>query len=474
MTEEAEKLISTAKEEDKDDASGEKENVNHGESEMKTDTYDLVVLGASGFTGQYVVQYVFRAVKEHGITWAVAGRNETKLRSVLKSVGEKLGEDISHTPVLTCDSSSPESLLAMARQARVVLNCVGPYRFHGEQVVKACLEAGAHHIDLSGEPQYLETIQLRYHEEAERKGVYIVGACGFDSIPADLGSMVLAQGMGGDVATIETYLKVTVPDVPGPMINYATWQSAIHGFSHASELAVLRRELYPERLPRLQPRLSPRGNLHWSNLVGSWCLPFPGSDKSVMYRTQRYLYHKDGLRPAQMQCYVQVSSLPYCLLTTTVGVIFGLLAKTQFGRNILEKYPGFCSFGAVGRDGVPEEKAAGTNFELRLVGHGWGEKVTKGAAEKDGDDMFKQEEAPNKEVTVTVKGANIGYGSTSECLVQAALVILQEKDQMPSTGGVYPPGYAFASTSLATRLTAHGVTFTTEVKKGDDAAAESA
>ena len=349
-----------------------------------------------------------------------------------------------------------------------------PLRFHGEQVVKACLEAGAHHIDLSGEPQYLETIQLRYHEEAERKGVYIVGACGFDSIPADLGSMVLAQAMEGDVATIETYLKVTVPDVPGPMINYATWQSAIHGFSHASELAALRRELYPERLPRLQPRLSPRGNLHWSNVVGSWCLPFPGSDKSVMYRTQRYLYHRDGLRPAQMQCYVQVSSLPYCLLTITVGVIFGLLAKTQCGRNILEKYPGFCSFGAVGRDGVPEEKAAGTNFELRLVGQGWGKKVTKGAAEKDGDDMFKHEESPNKEVTVTVKGANIGYGSTSECLVQAALVILQEKDQMPSTGGVYPPGYAFASTSLATRLTAHGVTFTTEVKKGDDAAVESA
>ena len=173
-----------------------------------------------------------------------------------------------------------------------------------------------------------------------------------------------------------------------------------------------------------------------------------------------------------MQCYVQVSSLPYCLLTITVGVMFGLLAKTQFGRNILERYPGFCSFGAVGRDGVPEEKAAGTNFELRLVGHGWEEKVNKSTAEKEGDDMFKQEVSPNKEVTVTVKGANIGYGSTSDCLVQAALVILQEKNQMPSTGGVYPPGYAFASTSLATRLTAHGVTFTTQVKKGDGVAAE--
>ena len=250
--------------------------------------------------------------------------------------------------------------------------------------MKACLEAGAHHVDLSGEPQFLEPIQLRYHEEAERKGVYIVGSCGFDSIPADLGSMVLAQAMGGDVATIETYLKVIVPDVPGPMINYATWQSAIHGFSHASELVALRRELYPDRLPRLQPRLSPRGNLHWNNLVGSWCLPFPGSDKSVMYRTQRYLYHRDGARPAQVQCYVQVSSLPYCLLTIAVGGMFGLLAKTQFGRNILEKYPGFCSFGAVGRDGVPEEKVKGKGNACQAI------IVFQGSRFKQGKQCFQR------------------------------------------------------------------------------------
>jgi len=471
MTEEAEKLINQSQEE-KDEDKEDVEKRDHEKEDIEAleamEIFDLVILGASGFTGKYVVQYVFRAAKEHGISWAVAGRNESKLRSVLKDIGEKLEADISGTPVITCDSSSPDSLLAMARQARVVLNCVGPYRFHGEQVVKACLEAEAHHVDLSGEPQYLETMQLRYHEKAERKGVYIVGSCGFDSIPADLGSMVLAKAMGGDVATIETYLKVIVPDMPGPMINFATWQSAIHGFSHADELVSLRRELYPERLPRLQPRLTPRGNLHWSNLVGSWCLPFPGSDKSVMYRTQRYLYHREGARPAQVQCYAQVSSLPYCLLTITVGIIFGLLAKTGFGRNILEKYPGFCSFGAVGRDGVPEEKAAGTNFELRLVGQGWAEKITKGAG-KEEEESFKHEEAPTKEVTVTVKGANIGYGSTSECLVQAALVILQEKDKMPSTGGVYPPGYAFASTTLADRLTAHGVTFTSKVKEDDGA-----
>ena len=96
----------------------------------------------------------------------------------------------------------------MARSSVVVLNCVGPYRFYGEQVVSACVKEGAHHLDISGEPQYLERMQLKFHDEAREKGVYVVGACGFDSIPSDLGQMFLTKKMEGDVNDIEVYLKV--------------------------------------------------------------------------------------------------------------------------------------------------------------------------------------------------------------------------------------------------------------------------
>jgi len=120
----------------------------------------------------------------------------------------------------------------MARKTRLVLNCVGPYRFFGEVVVKACVENGTHHVDISGrnilsvysveflprhdflfhfsyaiidstfnegEPQYLETMQLKYNTQAEENGVYVVGSCGFDSIPADLGSVVVHRAMEGPV-----------------------------------------------------------------------------------------------------------------------------------------------------------------------------------------------------------------------------------------------------------------------------------
>ena len=92
-----------------------------------------------------------------------------------------------------------------------------------------------------GEPQFLETMQLKYNEEAERKGIYIVGSCGFDSIPADLGQTVVMRAMDGPVNTIETYLKCTSPpDEPGAIINFATYQCAIYGFAMAQELIPVR------------------------------------------------------------------------------------------------------------------------------------------------------------------------------------------------------------------------------------------
>ena len=98
------------------------------------------------------------------VSWAVAGRDEGRLRAALARAGAVVGADLSKVAVLVCDSSDPASLHQMAQQARVVLNCVGPYRFYGEAVVEACVEAGAHHLDISGEPQYLEKMQLKYHQ----------------------------------------------------------------------------------------------------------------------------------------------------------------------------------------------------------------------------------------------------------------------------------------------------------------------
>ena len=95
------------------------------------------------------------------------------------------------------DIAIPKTINDMAKQADVILNCVGPYRFFGEDVIRACIAERTHHVDISGEPQFLETMQFKYHKEAKEKGVYIVGACGFDSIPTDMGITFLKQKFNG-------------------------------------------------------------------------------------------------------------------------------------------------------------------------------------------------------------------------------------------------------------------------------------
>lgn len=95
-------------------------------------------------------------------------------------------------PTIIANVRDEKSLVAMTSRAKLILNCCGPYRFLGEQVVKACIETGTHHIDVSGEPQYMERMQLEYNKPAKDKGIYIVSACGYDSIPTDMG-VVFAQ-----------------------------------------------------------------------------------------------------------------------------------------------------------------------------------------------------------------------------------------------------------------------------------------
>ncbi len=122
-------------------------------------------------------------------------------------------------------------------------------------------------------------MQLKYHKEAEKAGVYIVGACGFDSIPADVGQGEVHKAMQGPVNRIEAFFKViSPPKVEGPLINFATYQSAIYGFAHQDELKPIRKQLNPQPLPKTKPSLKKhKVPLRKDNLVNDWVAPFLGS-----------------------------------------------------------------------------------------------------------------------------------------------------------------------------------------------------
>ncbi|KAM6207402.1 saccharopine dehydrogenase-like oxidoreductase [Sarcoramphus papa] len=225
--------------------------------------YELVVFGASGFTGQFVVEEVARAAGggelRGALRWAVAGRRREKLQAVLERAAERLGKAAlgAEVGVLLCDVGDAASLAAAARQTRLVLNCVGPSRFFGEPVVEACVENGASCIDVSGEPRFLEGMYLQYDGTAAEKGVYVIGSCGFDSIPADLGVLYTRDKLKGTLTAVESFL--TVQSGPeGSCVHDGTWKSAVYGLADQDNLRKLRKRIGCAPVPVVGAKLKRR------------------------------------------------------------------------------------------------------------------------------------------------------------------------------------------------------------------------
>ncbi|XP_019642835.1 PREDICTED: saccharopine dehydrogenase-like oxidoreductase isoform X3 [Branchiostoma belcheri] len=415
--------------------------------------YDVVVFGASGFTGQYVVEELGRVTseEERGLTWAVAGRSEEKLNKVLEKAGATIGADLKDVvDVLIADVEKEETLNDMAAQAQVVLNCVGPYRFYGEPVVKACVKNKTHHIDICGEPQFLESMQFKYDEEAKKKGVYVLQCCGFDSVPADLGVLYTVKNFPGRINSVESYLNLSAgPE--GAVGHYATWQSAIHGLANAEELKKLRKDMGTKKpLPKSGPKLENRGPAHWSEMMQKWCVPFPGADASVVRRTQRFLYNNGENFPVQYAAYVSIPDRIDLFKFQAASKVVTGLADTEFGLGLLEEYPRLFSLGYFSHEGPTQKQIEGASFTMQFIGSGYSNAVLE-----DGD----YDGPPNMTIATQVEGPEAGYVTTPIVMVQAAITLLREMKKLPAKGGVMTPGTAFKDTSLVERLSDRGVIF---------------
>ncbi|KAJ3666450.1 hypothetical protein Zmor_001892 [Zophobas morio] len=419
------------------------------------DKIDIVVFGATGITGKHVIPYLAKFCKKEyrHLTWGIAGRSEKKLREILNYCEKKTDYVLQNVPILIADVQDEKSLQKMARQARVIINCCGPFRFFGEPMIKACVEEGTHHIDVSGEVQFIEEMQLKYHKKAEEKGVYIISACGFDSIPSDMGIVFAQQNFSGTLNSVETYLEVWEEGNPGSgsAINYGTWESLVYVIGLANELKKIRQKLFPKRLPSFQPKLKMKLLPRKTNIVEGWILPFRTTDRSVVLRTQRYFYERHSRRPIQMDSYFAVKSFLGVLLMIFGGLIILLMSKFSFGRKLLLKYPEKFTNGFVTHETPSIERADNGHFSMTFYGEGWKENLP--------DANHQYTSPPNRAITARVKGNNPAYGTTCICLALSAITIITETSKMPRSGGVYPPGYAFANTSLVKHLNANGVTF---------------
>ena len=173
-------------------------------------TFDVIVYGATGFTGQLVAAYLLREYGvDRDVRWAIAGRSAAKL----EQVRDDLGADAAELKTLVADSHDKNAMAALAQQTRVVLSTVGPYALYGSDLVAACVDAGTDYCDLAGEVQWIRKMIDTHNERAAETGARIVHCCGFDSIPSDMGVWFLQDEAmkrhGAYCQSITMYVKAT-------------------------------------------------------------------------------------------------------------------------------------------------------------------------------------------------------------------------------------------------------------------------
>ncbi|KAF5285442.1 hypothetical protein FQA39_LY16696 [Lamprigera yunnana] len=406
---------------------------------------DIVIFGATGVTGEYTAPYVYRLAKEKGLTWGVGGRSEQKLNDVLKRTADRVGvENLNDIPIFIADTSDEDSILQMTSKAKVIINCCGPYIKYGEVVVKNCVESGTHHIDVSGEAYFHEILYVKYSKAAEEKGVYLIIACGFDSVASEVGLAYLTETFSGNsmlyfvhllncfiagiLNSVEIYMiHQNRETATGSYINYGTWESAVNGIGEEKNYHYLHKSRKLSPLPDVKPKLSlrlPFSKTREINKPNKWAIPFPSPDYHVVQSSQRYFYENDKKRPIQVNYYTLLDSWIYALLAIVFGLFFFILCQFQFGKKLLLKYPKIFTMGYVSHERPNEETMTTTNLNMFFYGKGWSEEF---------ENIQDQSTIPpNKSILAKLVVKNPGYGYTCLAATLAAVTLLTETSKLPS------------------------------------------
>ncbi len=373
--------------------------------------YDLVLFGASGFTGRLTAEYLARAAAERPLRWAIAGRDRGKLEAVAAAIAEA---GFAPPAQLSAAVDQLDSLRTMAASARVLATTVGPFDRYGDGVVEACVREGCHYLDITGEPSFVARTIERWHTAAESAGLKLVSCCGFDSVPHDLGAFLAVRRLpAGEKIVLEAFVEVDAKFSGG------TWQSAVNAFAHPGRRSA-GKVASPEgrRVRGFQQRP------HYEKRVAQWVAPMPTIDPFIVLRSAAGLpeYGPD-FRYSHNLC--AGSFFELAKLAAGVG---GAIALAQLGptRRWLE------SLQPSGSGPSPARRAR-SHFAVHVFG-----RAESGA-----------------EVRARVAGGDPGYTETSKMLAESALCLVYGEDR-PDRAGALTPVLAFGD-ALVARLRRAGM-----------------
>ena len=378
--------------------------------------FDIIVYGATGFTGRLVAEYLAQTGAGR---WAMAGRSLTRLQEVRDLVGAP-----ADTPLITANADDPASLRKMAEGTRVVITTVGPYQLYGNDLVAACTATGTAYVDLCGEPAWMRQMIDAHADEAARTGARITFSCGFDSIPFDLGVWRLQQVAQERFGRPAGRVKGRVLALKGGFSGGTAASLRATLAAAARDPGIVRLLTDPFALaPGFSGPAQPLGLLpHLDESVGRWVAPFimaPINTKNV-HRTNALLGHPYG-------------------------------ADFRYDEMMVT------GLGDVGR--AAAEALAKAN---PLAGEG-GPKPGEGPSKEERDSGFYEvlfigEVEGGGEVRLTVKGdKDAGYGSTSKMIAECARCLIEDVPHAP--GGIWTPGAIMAEPLLRRLEAKAGLSF---------------
>ena len=394
--------------------------------------FDIIIWGASSFTGQLVTEYIFNKYGSSKIKWAIAGRNLDKLEKVRSQVADE------NIPIFIADSFDEDRLLQLVKKTKVICSTVGPYSLYGTKLVRLCVENSINYCDITGEAQWIRTLIDNFHDEAKSKKIKIVNSCGFDSIPSDMGVYFIQNKIKKTCKNYAKSIKMRVAGIRG----------GISGGTYGS-INNLLKEAYADKSVfkilnnpyGLNPKDKMEGmdkkdlrKIIFDKESNSWIYPFimAGINTKIVRRSNalsNFQYGKDFRYEEAMMSGKGISGFFKAILAVFPLAMVGLNPKSFLKKivNLFMPKPG---------EGPGFEKRKNGFYNLRFY-------ITT-------DD--------NRKAFAKVIGdSDPGYGSTSKILAQSALCLAF--DDLPDNYGVITPSHSMGNKLLKRLIDNAGLTF---------------
>lgn len=418
---------------------------------MNTDkrTYTVVLYGATSFVGQITAHYLAQFLSEQkkdnsskSVTWAIAGRDEDKLKKLQDEIASKQDEDADKVDIIIANSDDDASLDAMTQQTQVIISTVGPYLKYGEPLIKYCAQNGTDYVDLTGEAIFIRDMLDKYQDTAKQSGARIVNSCGFDSIPSDLG-VYFTQQQAQDkfnqaCETVHMRVKAAKGGLSGGTIaSMATIFEEV-GEDKSRRKQVANPYLLNDDSDAPTLRQKNVGKPEYDGEHKRWLAPFvmASINTRIVHRSNQLLSYEYGREfkydeAMWMQDGTKGKLMSYGLSAGLLGFASAMMFKPS--RELLSKH-------VLPKSGSGPSKSEQENgfFDIRFFG------------------------TTTKQDTISTKvtgDRDPGYGSTSRMLTQSALCLAQDISQDEVAGGFWTPASAMGD-KLMQRLEDHaGLSF---------------